>query len=73
MMNNNVKENIISFKELEKKIYKYVCEIGCEMTHIILEAYDDTLADERDKQKYRNKGKRSTCIKTVYGPVECGM
>lgn len=70
MMNNSVKENLISFKELEKKIYKYVCEIGCEMTRIILESYDDTLADERDKQKYRNKGKRSTCIKTVYGPVE---
>lgn len=70
MMNNSVKENLISFKELEKKIFKYVCEIGCEMTRIMLESYDDALAGKRNKQKYRNKGKRPTCIKTVYGTVE---
>ena len=70
MISNSVNEKMISFKELEKKIFKYVCELGCEITRSILESYDDAVAVKRDKQKYRNKGKRATCIKTVYGPVE---
>lgn len=70
MISNSVNEKMISFKELEKKIFKYVCELGCEITRSILETDDDAVAAQRDKQKYRNKGKRSTCIKTVYGPVE---
>lgn len=70
MISNSVNEKMISFKELEKKIFKYVCELGCEITRSILEAYDDAVAVKRDKQKYRNKGKRATCIKTVYGSVK---
>lgn len=69
-MSNSVNEKMISFKELEKKIFKYVCELGCEITRSILESYDDDVAVKRDKQKYRDKGKRATCIKTVYGSVE---
>ena len=41
MISNSVNEKMISFKELEKKIFKYVCELGCEITRSILEAYDD--------------------------------
>ena len=69
-MSNSVNEKMISFKELEKKIFKYVCELGCEITRSILESYDDDVAVKCDKQKYRDKGKRATCIKTVYGSVE---
>ena len=29
-----------------------------------------SLAESRDKKHYRGKGKRKTCIKTVYGEVE---
>lgn len=36
----------------------------------ILESYDDILSKEKDASKYRNKGKRKTSIKTVYGEVE---
>ena len=36
----------------------------------ILESYDDMLSKEKDASKYRNKGKRKTSIKTVYGEVE---
>ena len=36
----------------------------------MLESYDNDIANRRDKKKYRDKGKRTTCIKTVYGPVE---
>lgn len=35
----------------------------------MLESYDAKLAEERDKSLYRDKGKRSTTIKTVYGEV----
>ena len=70
MMNNIVTENLISFKELEQKIFNYVCELGREITQIILESYDNELASTRDRTMYRDKGKRSTTIKTVYGEVE---
>ena len=42
----------------------------CQITQQILEAYDTELAESRDKKHYRGKGKRKTCIKTVYGEVE---
>ena len=65
-----VDENLVSFKELEKKIFDYVCELGREITRIMLESYDKELAEERDKKVYRGKGSRRTSIKTVYGEVE---
>ena len=71
-MSNIVKEKLISFKELEKKIFKYVCELGCEITQMILESYDKELAASRDTRQYRDKGSRKTSIKTVYGDVEYG-
>lgn len=69
-MSTIVEEKLISFKELEQKIFKYVCELGCEITRIILESYDDELASARDTRQYRDKGGRKTSIKTVYGDVE---
>ena len=69
-MNTIVEEKLISFKELEQKIFKYVCELGCEITQIILESYDKELAASRDTRQYRDKGSRKTSIKTVYGDVE---
>ena len=55
---------------LEQKIFDYVCELGRQITQQILEAYDTEIAESRDKKHYRGKGKRKTCIKTVYGEVE---
>lgn len=68
-MESIVEEKLISFKELEQKIFRYVCELGCEITRTMLESYDAELSEARDKKKYRNKGKRKTSIKTVYGTV----
>lgn len=68
-MKSIVEESLVTFKELEKKIFAYVCEAAVEMTQIILEDYDRELHDSRDKKKYRDKGCRSTTIKTVYGDV----
>ena len=68
-MSTIVEEKLISFKELEQKVFKYVCELGCEITRIIMESYDDELAAARDTKQYRDKGVRKTSIKTVYGDV----
>ena len=65
-----VNEQLVSFKELEQKIFNFVCEFGRELTQVMLESYDRKLAEERDKKLYRGKGKRQTSIKTVYGEVE---
>ena len=69
-MSTIVEEKRISFKELEQKVFKYICELGCEITQIILESYDNELAASRDSKRYRDKGGRKTSIKTVYGEVE---
>ena len=68
-MNSIVKEELISFKEFEKKIYRYICGFAREITVQMLEGYDRELAEGRDKKQYRCKGKRRTSIKTVYGEV----
>lgn len=70
MLNTIVNDKPISFKQFEKKIYSYVCELAREITQSVLESYDEELADSRDKKQYRGKGKRKTSIKTVYGEVE---
>lgn len=70
MMSTIVKEELISFKEFEKKIFAYVCALAREITAQFLESYDSELAENRDRKLYRNKGKRKTSIKTVYGEVE---
>lgn len=72
MMKSIVEEKLVSFKTLEQKIFSYVCEIGREITSIMLESYDKELSEERDKKRYRDKGVRATTIKTVYGEVTYG-
>nr|WP_304955023.1 UPF0236 family protein [uncultured Acetatifactor sp.] len=69
MMKTIVEEKLVSFKTLEQKIYKYICTYGAELTRIVLEKYDDRLAEGRDRKAYRDKGKRVTTVKTVYGEV----
>lgn len=70
MMKSIVEEKLVSFKELEQKVFQYVCELGCEITKTLLETYDEELASSRDTKQYRDKGRRRTSIKTVYGTVE---
>ena len=63
MMNSMIKENGLNFKELEKNIFTWICQIGQEFTKDFLERYDRMLMEERDKKKYRNKGTHKTTIK----------
>ncbi len=53
----------------EQKIFAYVCELGREITQVMLESYDKELAEGHNKKQYRSKGSRQTSIKTVYGEV----
>lgn len=62
MMSTIVTEELLSFKESEKKIFAYVCELAREITGHMLESYDKELAESRDKKQYRCKGKRRTSI-----------
>ncbi len=65
-----IKENGLSFKDLEKKIYAWGCQICREFTKEFLERYDRQLMEQRDKARYRNKGQRCTTIKTIFGEVD---
>jgi hypothetical protein len=70
MMNIIVNEKEMRFKEIEQKIYDYMCEQARVITQELLGSVDEILASERDKKIYRDKGYRKTSIKTVYGLVE---
>ena len=59
----------MDFHELENEVFRLVCETGCAVTGAILNAIDQRLFKERDKKKYREKGRRKTTVKTRYGDV----
>ena len=40
MMESMIAENEVTFKELEKNIYSWICEIGSQFTTEFLERYD---------------------------------
>ena len=68
-MEQMIKENGLTFKSLEKDIYRFICGFGRDITKQILETYDHRLKKERNKSIYRDKGLRTTTIKTIYGEV----
>lgn len=70
VMNTTLNENGLTFKDFEKKTFKMICKAGQEYTREFLESYDEYLMEHRDKDAYRNKGKRKTTVKTLYGEVE---
>lgn len=42
-MKTIVTEKMMPFKELEKKVFDYVCETGRMMIQVILKSYDEQL------------------------------
>ena len=64
-MKSIITENGVTFKESEKNIYSWICQIGRQFTSEFLERYDRMLMEGRDKKKYRHKGLRQTTVKTV--------
>ena len=69
MMNSMVDEKNVTFKDIEKEIFKIICEAGRTLTQEILEKYDQHLHETRNREEYRDKGRRRSTIKTVYGEV----
>lgn len=69
MMKSMITENGVTFKDLEKHIFAWVCQIGQQFTKEFLERYDRILMQERGKDRYRHKGSRWTTVKTMYGEV----
>ena len=64
---NQIPEN---FKGIEKSIFRWACGAARNLTAQLLMAKDDLLHEQRDKERYRDKGKRKTSVKTIYGCVE---
>ena len=60
----------ITFKSLEQTIYDAACQAARDATVKFLTGMDEQLHENRDKKAYRDKGRRKTTIKTVYGEVE---
>ncbi|MGN0152303.1 MAG: ISLre2 family transposase [Wujia sp.] len=58
-----------SFEAVEKKIFRYVCDMGVEITKKMFEQLDYYLMVNRDKKRYKSKDFKKTSIKTIYGTV----
>ena len=69
MFKEIITKDEVKFNELERKIFKFVCFLGCMLIKLFLEKYDRKLKDTRDKSKYRDKGYRENTVKTIMGPV----
>ena len=70
MFNEIVTKEGLKFNDLEKKIYKFVCMLGCFIIKYVLESRDRKLMKARDTKKFRHKGYKNNCIKTIMGEVE---
>lgn len=68
-MNTIVNKDCLTFKDIEKEIFKYVCQIAVNLTKEFLAAYDEKLMKERDTSKYRHKGYKDDHVRCVYGDV----
>ncbi|NFE61286.1 ISLre2 family transposase, partial [Clostridium botulinum] len=66
----SLNDNGMTFKDLEKRIYKYACDEACNVLKDILEDLDKKLMNQRDTKIYRNKGRKQTCLRTIMGNVE---
>ena len=69
-MDTIIKEKEYTFKELEKEIFRMVCEAGTKITCQILEDKDQKIFEEVDRKKYKSQGFRTTTVKTQYGNVQ---
>ena len=64
------KDNCGTFSELSGEIFSFAMNFGREILRQVLEESDDALRRERDRRRYRSKGKRRTSVKTKLGVVE---
>ena len=60
----------MKFTELIYETYRAVLKLGCQIVKAYLEAMDARLMETRDRKRYRNKGLKRTCVKTILGAIE---
>lgn len=63
------KSKFENFVDLVENVFQTSMQFGRELIRLTLEARDKEIQDERDKTRYRCKGKRETCVKTKLGEV----
>lgn len=51
MMESIIAENGVTFKELEKNIYSWICQIGRQFTSEFLERYDRMVYGRQGQKK----------------------
>lgn len=61
---------IENFENFVSMVYHNVLKMGQEIVAQTLEKMDETIRKERDRKRFRCKGLRKTCVKTIMGPVE---
>lgn len=66
----NSNKNTATFNEIEQVAFDIGMNIARQLIKVALEQADLTLMAERNVARYRNKGLRKTCIKTICGSVE---
>ena len=57
----------LKFNDLEKKVYRFVCFIGCLIIKLILESYDKKvfpIKANRERDKIKNERNNYISIKT---------
>ena len=62
-------EKFVDIATLEKAVYEAVLSLGRNIMRQCIEEADRTLARQRDRGMYRDKGYRPTTLKTVMGEV----
>ena len=67
---NLCKDEKYGFEELVTGVYAMSLQLGRDLVSQVLEALDEKLMKDRDKKRYRCKGKRSASIKTRLGVIE---
>ena len=63
-------EKFVDIATLEKAVYETVFSLGRNIMRRCIEEADQTLAQQRNREIYRDKGYRPTTLKTVMGEVE---
>ena len=63
-------EKFVDITTLEKLVYEAVLFLGRSIMRQCIEEADRTLAQQRDRGMYRDKGYRPTTLKTIMGEVE---
>ena len=62
-------EKGLDINTLEKEFFRIGCEFAAGLMEQMLVRMDDHLMLNRDRQKYRHKGKHTTTLKTLMGEV----